>query len=95
MKKNKKKINIEKQKNIWYSVLIIGIIFCAIPVAIALKDAIFGTTRGICMFDCTTIYGLEAFRETFLWMIIFLSPICLIGFAMVVVSGIFLMRLKK
>ena len=52
-----------KHKKIWIILLVIGIIFFAIPLTVGIYDSINGFS-GICFVGCEKYYGIKAFIDS-------------------------------
>ena len=74
---------------------IVGIIIGSLPILFTLYNSIISITQGFCFIDCTTsIYGLEAFINTFIIIGILLFPFILFGLIIVIISTIQLRKIK-
>ena len=62
-----------KKKNTNIVIIVLCIILILFPFIISGIKAKYGTYSGICILDCDTIYGLEAFISSFIWLFFFFT----------------------
>ena len=84
----------KKKKIVWISLLIVGIILFAIPLATGIYDSISGFS-GLCFIECDNYYGFQAFIDSiYLYSFIF-WPTYIIGAILIILSIIKLKNKRK
>lgn len=83
----------KNKKVLWIILLVIGILFFAIPLVAGIYDSIFGFA-GLCFISCDKYYGFEAFRDSIILYSFVFWPSYIVGIVFIIFS-IFKLKCKK
>lgn len=88
-------LNVSKQKKIFYKILLgIGMVPFVMFLGVGFYSMVFGYS-GLCILDCTSYYGWDAFRDSILILGCWFWPILVIGLLFIVISVIQLKKIKR